>query len=1044
MTSTEPRNDARSFDSSSEPVTEDRLRRVEVRMARWGFDRPRAAAELITSEPLLLWDPATNAGVDDGSSAIVAALGRTAVPDRAVQALADVAGALGADGELRRSLSDSASLRARLLNVLGASVGLGEHLVQHPNDWPVLTGSPEIDDARIANDLVAAVGADNADPVTGSGGKRATITGPEAVIALRGAYRRGLLAIAGRDLAGDVGVADVTVSLARLADATLRAAMAIAAAELFDGREPVAFELAVVAMGKTGGLELNYVSDVDVIFVAEPGEAVDDSDSQAALNAATQLAAKLIRVCGAAVWELDAALRPEGKDGPLVRTLASHLAYYKRWASTWEFQALLKARPAAGSAALGASYVTAIAPMVWSAADRPNFVTDVQAMRRRVVAHLASTVVDRELKLGPGGLRDVEFAVQLLQLVHGRVDENLRVTGTLSALNALRDGGYVGRDDAMSLADAYRFLRATEHRVQLLRLRRTHLVPDDEEGQFQLARAMGFRGDHRGDARAVWQSEWDLHAREVRRLHEKIFYRPLLEAVARVPSSSLRLTPEQAEERLAALGFTEPRRALQHIQALTQGLSRRAAIQRALLPVLLDDFSAAPDPDAGLLRYRKVSETAGETPWYLRTLRDEGKVADRLANLLGTSQYLADLLAAAPDALVLLADDAALRPRSAAEITAEMVETAGRQKELDAAIRSIRAVRRTELVRVASADLLGLADPVTVSGGLSATMDATLAAALEFVTSAAVTKAGLEQAPARMAIIAMGRLGGQELGYGSDADVLFVYESTSPEGDSAGTEDAAKFARDVAAQVRALLGRPGGDPPVQVDANLRPEGRDGPLVRSLASYATYYRRWSSIWERQALLRARPSAGDVALGERFVEMIEPLRYPTDGLSAAEVLEIRRLKARIDGERLPRGADPATHTKLGRGGLGDIEWTIQLLQLQHANAVPALRVTSTLVGLAGARDAGLISEDDAQTLIGAWTMATRTRNAIRLVTGKPDDQLPAPSAGSVLVGVGRAMGYPADVESGRIEDDYRRRARHARRAVERIFYDSDPSA
>jgi glutamate-ammonia-ligase adenylyltransferase len=241
-----------------------------------------------------------------------------------------------------------------------------------------------------------------------------------------------------------------------------------------------------------------------------------------------------------------------------------------------------------------------------------------------------------------------------------------------------------------------------------------------------------------------------------------------------------------------------------------------------------------------------------------------------------------------------------------------------------------------------------------------------------------------------------------------------------------------------------LLGRPGGDPPVQVDANLRPEGRDGPLVRSLASYASYYRRWSSIWERQALLRARPSAGDVALGERFVEMIEPLRYPTDGLSAAEVLEIRRLKARIDGERLPRGADPATHTKLGRGGLGDIEWTIQLLQLQHANAVPALRVTSTLVGLAGARDAGLISEDDAQTLIGAWTMATRTRNAIRLVTGKPDDQLPAPSAGSVLVGVGRAMGYPADVESGRIEDDYRRRARHARRAVERIFYDSDPSA
>ena len=377
----------------------------------------------------------------------------------------------------------------------------------------------------------------------------------------------------------------------------------------------------MIALGKTGGLELNYVSDVDVIFVAEPVRPTSDADSEAndpaALNAATQLAARLIRICGQAAWEVDAALRPEGKDGPLVRTLASHVAYYSRWASTWEFQALLKARPIAGSLTVGAAYLSAIAPFVWSASERPNFVADVQAMRRRVVAHLSSDLVDREIKLGPGGLRDVEFAIQLLQLVHGRADESLRAPGTMVALEALRDGGYIGRDDAVSLADAYRFLRTTEHRVQLLRLRRTHLVPQDSESLYWLARSMGFRADHRGDARAVWESEWALHAREVRRLHEKLFYRPLLEAVARVPTSSLRLTPEQAEDRLAALGFTQPRRALQHIQALTEGLSRRASIQRALLPVLLDDFSDAPDPDAGLFRYRRVSETAGNTPWYL-------------------------------------------------------------------------------------------------------------------------------------------------------------------------------------------------------------------------------------------------------------------------------------------------------------------------------------------------------------------------------------------------------------------------------------------
>ena len=1025
----------------------DPLARVAGRMARLGFAQARLAAELITSEPLLLWDAAANSATDDGAAAIVAALGRSAVPDRALAALARLAAEQGSGGTLRKALGDSPQLRGRLLNVLGASIGLAEHLLQNPLDWQVLTGGAELDDDRIAAGLARAVGADEADPVTGSRGRRAEVVGADAVVALRSAYRRALLAIAGRDLAGEIGIEQVTRSLALLAGATLRAGLAVAAAEVFGQGEPVPFELAVVAMGKAGGLELNYVSDVDVIFVAEPAKDEDgnvQAQDHAALAVATRLASQLIRVCGAAVWEVDAALRPEGKDGPLVRTLASHVAYYKRWASTWEFQALLKARPAAGSIRLGESYVEGIAPFVWSASERPNFVAEVQAMRRRVVAHLSSDVASREIKLGPGGLRDVEFAIQLLQLVHGRGDESLRATGTLRALAALRDGGYIGRDDAVSLADAYRFLRTTEHRVQLPRLRRTHLVPDDAESLHWLARSMGFRADHRGDARQVWQSEWALHAREVRRLHEKLFYRPLLEAVARVPSSPLRLTTEEAERRLAALGFAQPRRALQHIQALTQGLSRRAAIQRALLPVLLDEFSDAPDPDAGLLRYRRVSETAGNTPWYLRTLRDEGKVADRLAYLLGTSQYLADLLVAAPDALVLLAEDEGLRPRSADEVAAEMAETAGRQDGLDAAIRSVRAIRRTELVRIASADLLGRADTAAVSAGLSATMDATLGTALDLVVAATTKAGGFAEPPARLAVIAMGRLGGRELGYGSDADVLFVYEPDAPSGDAVGAEAAAKFASEVAAQLRALLGKPGGDPPVQVDANLRPEGRDGPLVRSLASYAGYYRRWSSIWERQALLRARPAAGDEALGGRFTALIDPLRYPAGGLDAAQVLEIRRLKARIDSERLPRGADPATHTKLGRGGLGDVEWTLQLLQLQHAHDVPALRRTGTLAGLAEAGSAGILAVDDARTLTAAWTMATRTRNAIMLVTAKADDQLPATASGSVLVGIGRAMGYPAGFEPGQLDDDYRRLARRARRVVERTFYAADVPA
>jgi glutamate-ammonia-ligase adenylyltransferase len=783
-------------------------------------------------------------------------------------------------------------------------------------------------------------------------------------------------------------------------------------------------------MGKTGGRELNYISDVDVVFVAEAPEGADE---QRALAEATVLASETMRICGAAAWEVDANLRPEGHDGPLVRTLASHEAYYRRWASTWEFQALLKARPAAGDAELGQRYLQSIAPLVWTAASRPDFVQDVQAMRRRVVAHLPVATAAREIKLGPGGLRDVEFAVQLLQLVHGRSDETLRHRSTLSALAALRDGGYVGLDDALSLRDAYRFLRETEHRVQLRKLRRTHLIPSDPHERAVLARAMGFRPDARGGASAVFEAEWTLHVREVRRLHEKLFYRPLLEAVARVPSDPLRLSPAQAEERLAALGFGDPAGALRHLEALTSGLSRRAALQRALLPVMLSEFADGPDPDAGLLAYRRVSDALGSTPWYLRLLRDEGQVATRLAFLLSTSRYVADMLLRAPEALQLLAGDDELVPRGAGELRAAMLTVAERQPDDAAAVSVARGTRRQELLRIAFADLLGRLDVTEVGDAITATADATLDVGLQVAAATVARNLGMERLPIRLAVIAMGRLGGQEAAYASDADVMFVYESTGP------AEDAdATLAHAVAERMRALLAAPSGDPPLKVDADLRPEGRNGALVRSLSSYAQYYARWSAPWEAQALLRARFVVGDAQLGAGFIRLIDPVRYPVGGLTPEQLTEIRRIKGRIDAERLPRGADPATHTKLGRGGLADIEWTVQLLQLSHGAAVPGLRTTRTLQALEAAVAAELLSAADAQALADAWRMATRVRNAIMLVRSKAEDQLPR--SGSALVAVGRAMGYPAGFDPGRLVDDYRRHARHARRVVEQIFYGS----
>ncbi|HEY3737609.1 MAG TPA: bifunctional [glutamine synthetase] adenylyltransferase/[glutamine synthetase]-adenylyl-L-tyrosine phosphorylase [Jatrophihabitans sp.] len=1045
----------------SEPNAPSIEGRVAARLARLSFRDAQRAAELLTLPCVGWWDITRNAPPDESAAALVAALGRTADPDAALAALAEML-ASPEGPELRLALQLGSQLRSRLLPVLGVSVALAEHLVANPSGWRALVG--DYHGEHVASHLADAVGASADAPVTGSGGLAAQVGQERSLTTFRSAYRHELVAIAGRDLSGEWEVAAVTAALADLAGHTLQAALAVARAGQLPGPT---FRLAVIAMGKTGGRELNYVSDVDVVFVAEPGDGTEDAtaglteltepDREVALAAAAALAAGMMRICRAVAWEVDAALRPEGKDGALVRTLASHEAYYTRWASSWEFQALFKARAIAGDMELGRRYEDVVAPFVWTAAERDEFVQDVRAMRRRVIENIPAAILPREIKLGPGGLRDVEFAVQLLQLVHGRGDESLHVNNTLDGLAALRDGGYVGRDDAVSLADAYTFLRVTEHRLQLRKLRRTHLVPEDGDEREWLARALGFRPDRRGTARDVWESEWALHVYEVRRLHEKLFYRPLLEAVARVPSAQLRLTPGEAGRRLAALGFADPDAALRHIEALTTGLSRRAQLQRTLLPAMLNSFAESPDPDRGLLAYRQVSDQLGETPWYLRLLRDGGAAASRFAYLLGSSRYISRLLLRMPEGLRMLADSGGapgrrgvaaggdeLTPRKPGEILAAMLESASRHDDPAEAVAAVRGLRRGELLRTAFADLLGQLDVTEICEAISANTEATLAAVLAIAENAVAREHDLETLPIRFAIIAMGRLGGSEVGYGSDADLMFVYDLPgTADGDAVGEQvpeqehRAAQLAHAVAETLRALLASPSSaDPPLNIDADLRPEGRNGPLVRTLASYAQYYARWSSPWEAQALLRARFCAGDAELGAAFTELIDSVRYPAGGISQADLLDIRRVKARVDSERLPRGADPATHTKLGRGGLADIEWTIQLIQLEHAHAIPALRTTRTLDALWAAAKEGLLTREQAETLASSWREATVVRNALMLVRDRAEDQLP--HQGRALTAIGRAMGYQPGFDPGQVIDDYRRIARRARRVVEEVFY------
>lgn len=977
-------------------------------VGRLGLVEPRAQADLDS----LGWN--TEAHVE-----LLWSLSRAPDADTALKALVRLSEALGPGwGELDGAVRKDRGLRGRLFGVLGSSLALGDHLVANPDSWHLLAGDVRLPLPHQLRDMFAA----HADRVDSA----ATAAAP-----LRTFYRDRLLVLAALDVASTVEnepVLPFTVvgeHLSDLADAALTAALRVVTASVCADKPAPA--LTVIAMGKCGARELNYVSDVDVIFVADDG-------SHSSLALATRIAGEMMRLASDAFFEVDAALRPEGKQGQLVRTLDSHVAYYERWAKTWEFQALLKARPAAGDMELGDRYIAALMPMVWTASQRDDFVPEVQAMRRRVEELVPAGVRTREIKLGTGGLRDVEFAVQLLQLVHGRNDESLHVASTVNALAALGDGGYIGRDDAANMTASYEFLRLLKHRLQLQRLKRTHMLPeaDDEESMRWLARAAHMRPDGRHDALGVLREELKRQSHRVSRLHAKLFYQPLLESVGQASLGlSAGMSTDAAERQLAALGYEGPQSALTHLAALTLSSGRRGRVQQVLLPTLLDWLSDTPDPDAGLLAYRRISDELAEQRWYLATLRDEGAVAKRLMHVLGTSAYVPELLMRAPEVIQLYADGPdgpKLCDVDTEGVARSLVASAARHSDPSRAIAAARSLRRRELARIASADLLGMLDVTAVCRQLTLVWVAVLEAALDSVIR---SNAPQGRAPARIAVIGMGRLGGGELGYGSDADVLFVCEPNPGFEEST----AVKWSVTVAEQVRARLGTPSADPPLEVDANLRPEGRSGPLVRTLTSYQAYYQQWAQPWEIQALLRAHRVAGDLELGERFLLMVDKTRYPQGGVSPETVQEIRRIKARVDAERLPRGADPNTNTKLGRGGLTDIEWTVQLLQLRFAHRIPALHNTSTLESLNAIGAAELIAEGDIELLREAWLTATRARNALVLVRGKPTDQLPGP--GKLLNAVAVAAGWPGGDGGAEFLDNYLRVTRRAKAVVLRVF-------
>jgi glutamate-ammonia-ligase adenylyltransferase len=811
--------------------------------------------------------------------------------------------------------------------------------------------------------------------------------------------RRRVAEIAARDVAGEIDLDEVGRALSDLATACIDAALAS-----LEGDD----RLAVIGMGKLGGRELNYYSDIDLMFVAT-GDA----------SASTRVAEELLRLLGehspqGQAFIVDTNLRPEGRSGALVRSLDGFLEYYRRWAKPWEYQALIKARRLAGDEVVGDAFVGETRSLVYADDISEERVSSVRRIKQQVEEQASKGArrqgVEDDVKLGPGGIRDIEFSVQLLQLVHGPGDGSVRDANTLDALQSLVEGGYVADDDGAGLGVAYRWLRTVEHRLQLWQERRVRHLPSDDEGRTRLARGMGFKDSPSASAAERFETAHRSVLADVRNRFEKLFYRPMIESLS--DAAGIRMSEEGLKERLRLLGFRDVERAARTLEGLVSGTSRRAKLTRVLTPALLRSLAVSPMPDEGLFHFLRLAEALEGRLDTLGALRDNPPGIAFLARLLGSGRLLGQVLTHVPEELAAIADpDGPGEPKDRDRLVHEARASLG-WREPEGRLDGLRRFKRREMLRIAVGDLGAASDQSDIGIALADLADACLDAALE-------------DAPFPFAVIGMGKLGGRELQYSSDIDVMFVHDG-DPHAAERVAENLLRAIGEVTPEGQAF----------RIDPGLRPEGKQGPLVRSVEGFAEYYERWSEPWEHQALTKARVAAGNQELGERLLDVTRMVAFPT-ALDPDALAQIRHLKARMERERIPRGTDPRRHLKLGPGGLSDIEFALQILQLEHGHRVAEMRATNTMAILDATRAQELIDDASARTMRAAYEFLMRLRNRYFLLVGQPRDTLT--SKPEELESLGIAMGFE-DQPRQEVEEAYLRTTRRVRRVTEPLIFGS----
>jgi len=1011
-----------------------------------GDDRTDAAAEL---ERL-----AAAAGVP--AETLARELEVAAEPSLARGRLADLPDATRRLGEL------SSDERRALLILLGGSAHLSRVLSSLPDwaDW--LRRAAAEDVALPVLDVAALERRAEADPAS-------------AASELRRWRQLSYLRIGARDLWGLAPLVETFESLTTTAETAIDAATKLARAQIerdygvleLDDRRPNRF--AVLGFGKLGARELNYSSDVDLMFLHESDDRISSGGPRGALTPplffarVAERATKLLseHTGDGFVFRVDLRLRPDGVNGPITSSLGGTLGYYEALGQTWERAALFKARPVGGDRDLAAQLLADLDPFIFRRTLDYTMIADLERMKARVEEQERGKGRERRnVKLGAGGIREVEFFAQSFAMVHGGKDRRLRERSTLQLLRVLVDLALLPESEGHDLSTAYAWLRRLEHALQIDEDRQLHTLPADPDERRVLARRLGLHleGDgplwHRrpgADALRVFEDTHARHASVVEKAFAALFRRRREETVASADAEAIRLVDELdlpgAHERAAELGFTQPGEAIAALRLIRDGAptARASAESRRVLatlaPALLTAVRRTTAPDRALAHLADFLVKVGARRTFLALLAENRATLELLVTLFATSDYLSRQLIGHPELLdTLVRADQAVVIKSEADMARELDGLLADAPDFESRLDLLRRFRNDEFLRIGSHDVAGELHYLQVGAQLSALAEICLTRAYDV----ALAERSLRYAPPRglsLAVVALGKLGSRELNYHSDLDLIFIYGPS--EGEDLRPEDAAASetpgAQEFFARVAQLLllvlqlaTREGYV--YKTDTRLRPSGRSGPLVTSLDGFAQYHAQSSAVWERQALIRARVVCGPDALARRVESIVEGFVYGR-GLAEDELSEIARLRVRMEQE-LARESERVLNLKFGRGGLIDIEFVAQTLALAHGHQRRELRRRDTRALLEAAGEARLLSEHDHEVLADAWSFLRGLENRLRIEGEHPIERITRDPA--TLVSAARRMGSREEgIDAGvRLLEDLDRHRGGVREVYDRL--------